>query len=223
MQVTTDPIGRAPNSGRDIAAGLVLHPEEQRAELEVLAQGVRELGEVSRKDLLDGLAHSRADWASQADSPEKSRALKRMDSDAERLSTLQGDGLPQLTDALLVANRERQDRLGLWCKVGIGVALGGFFLTMVWPSAPLQVASLGLGLAGVGTAATAAVKRYQTPERDTLGRLAAYGAIAQRNAQAASDVKQLVDALGHKQGTGIRQTEQGIQVGGVVLKKRKPL
>jgi hypothetical protein len=221
MNVTPAPpdrIGRAPNQVRDVAAGLVLHPEEQRAELQQMAATCSLLGPVGRDELLDGLKHARADWAAQAESTEKSRALKRMDGDVKKLESLQGNSLTDLSSALLTANHARQDKLGLYCKLGIGVALGGFFLTMVtghW-------ACLAVGGAGVATAATAAVKRYQTPERDTLSRLATYGAIAQQRTQAANEVKQLVDGLGSKRTHGVRQTDTGVQVGGVILKRRQP-
>lgn len=219
MNVTPAPpdrIGRAPNQVRDVAAGLVLHPEEQRAELQQMAATCSLLGPVGRDELLDGLKHARADWTAQADSAEKSRALKRMDGDVTKLESLKGASLTDLTGELLTANMERQDKLGLYCKLGIGLALGGFFLTMFtghW-------ACLVAGGAGVATAATAAVKRYQTPERDTLSRLATYGAIAQQRTQAVKEVRQLVDGLGARQTHGIRQTDAGVQVGGVLLKRR---
>lgn len=211
-----DRLGRPSDRVRDTAAGLVLHPEEQRDELRMMAAGVEALGPVSRADLLDGLRQARSDWGEQAESVEKSRALSRMQADTQKLESLPGESLSDLTGALLSANQARQDRLGLFCKAGVGVALGSFLLTM----ATGHWVPLALGVAAVGTAATAAVKRYQTPERDTLSRLATYGAIAQQKAAATAEVTRLVSALGDKGTHGIRQTQNGVQVGGVVLRRR---
>lgn len=213
-----DRLGRTPNRVRDTAAGLVLHPEEQRAELQEMAAGVAALGPVGRDELLEGLAQARQDWAGQADSTEKSRALSRMEQDTRRLEGLPGATLTDLSSALQSANQARQDKLGLYCKLGVGVALGGFMLTM----ATNHWLPLALGLASLGGGITAAVKRYQTPERDTLSRLATYGAIAQQRTRAAAEVTRLVEGLGAKNTHGIRQTETGVQVGGVLLKRRAP-
>lgn len=215
---TPDRLGRAPDRVRDTAAGLVLHPEEQRAELQEMAAGVAALGPVGRDELLEGLSQARQDWAAEADSSQKLRALHRMDQDTKRLEALPGASLTDLSSALLNANKARQDKLGLYCKLGVGAALGGFFLTM----ATNHWLPLTLGLASLGGAVTAAVKRYQTPERDTLSRLATYGAIAQQRTRAAAEVRQLVEGLGAKNTHGIRQTDTGVQVGGVLLKRRTP-
>ncbi len=219
MNVTAsnpDRLGRPADRVRDTAAGLVLHPEEQRDELRMMAAGVEALGPVSRADLLDGLRQASSDWGEHAESVEKSRALSRMQADTQKLESLPGESLSDLTGALLSANQARQDRLGLFCKAGVGVALGSFVLTM----ATGHWVPLALGVAAVGTAATAAVQRYQTPERETLSRLATYGAIAQQKAAATAEVTQLVAALGEKSTHGIRQTQNGVQVGGVVLRRR---
>lgn len=212
-----DGLGRAPSHVRDTAAGLVLHPEEQRVELQHMAAGVVALGPVGRDELLDGLKHARADWAAQADSSEKFRALKRMDADTQRLESLPGNSLTDLSSALLTANHQRQDTLGLYCKIGVGVGLASFLVTM----GTGHWLPLAVGVGSIAGAATAAVKRYQTPERDTLSRLATYGAIAQQRTQAAAEVKQLVQGLGTKNTHGILQTDSGVQVGGVLLKKRR--
>lgn len=211
-------IGRNPDRVRDTAASFVLHPEEQRLELQDMAAGVAALGPVGRDELLDGLKQARADWAAEADSSQKSLALSRMDVDVKRLEGLPGQSLTELSSHLMDANKARQDKLGLFTKVGFGLALAGSLGAM----ATGHWAGIAVFAAGVGTAATAAIKRYQTPERDLLSRLATYGAIGQQRAAAATEVKQLVEGLGAKNTHGIRQTDQGVQVGGVLLKRRAP-
>lgn len=212
-----DRLGRNRDRVRDTAASFVLHPEEQRVELQHMAAAVAALGPVGRDEMLDGLQHARAGWAAEADSSQKSRALQRMDLDLERLQSLPGQSLTELSSALLTSNRQRQDRLSQFTRLGFGLAVAGSLGAM----ATGHWAGIAVFAAGVGTAATAALKRYQTPERDTLSRLATYGAIAQQRSAAEAEVRQLVSGLGARNTHGVLQTDQGVQVGGVLLKRRR--
>lgn len=206
-----------------LEAAMMLSEEERRAATRAVVEALRDAGPLSREEILSGLELAHGVWEAEPPGASRSRALKGLLADRQRM---EGPDLPAITNHLVCSLEARHGRHKLFSKLGLGLALGGFFAAMSGHpvAAPL---GLGLGVVGAGCAAWFGLARHRAPEQDNLIRLATYARVAveqqaqrKRFEEMAEETRQMVAALGDKARPQIRPTEDGIMVGSVFLPRK---
>lgn len=154
-------------------------------------------------EILDAVELTAHDWEERPDSPERGQALKNIQGDLERMRGLGGDTMQDLASGLVASHKLRNQRLKNFSRLGLGLALGGFFSAMAG-FAP----GLAVGAAGVVLSAGSALARQDSPSLDTLGRLPSYAGVAGQ----VQEANALVDALSRTD-ERVQVEDQGVWVG----------
>lgn len=214
---------RGPDGPSQVARGIFVEEggRHQRA-LYALA-GQLEQESVPRDKLLVALDQVEKEWQGRPGDPDQKRALQRLQEDRSLLSGSRADDLGGVVRELAEANRRRSDRLDnltlgalSLALVGAGAFMGqilfGYHLAGAW-----QAACGGTFLTGAVGAAAAMSAKEHPPQLGQLGRLAVYGQVG----ASYQEVGQLADALGGRKSTSVEVSERGVNVGGVLLPRRK--
>lgn len=161
------------------------------------------LKSVPAERVVDAVELSRRSWEEREDGTERDRALRNIAADFEQVKAYRSGTLQDVAAGLVSAHTQRNERLKMLSRAGLGLALGGFFSVMAG-FAP----GLAIGAAGVVVAAGAALVRQDSPALNALGRLPSYAGVAGQ----VDETRSLMDALSrHDERVSIE--EQGVWLG----------
>lgn len=225
MEVRTgETIGRrGPDSPAQVARGIFVDEGgRHRRALWALA-GQLEQETVPRDKLLVAVDQVEQEWRLRPPDAEQQRALERLAQDRSLLSGSRADDLGGVVRELEEATRRRSDQLDNLTLGALSLALvgaGAFMGQILFGyhlAGPWQAACGATFLTGAIGAALAISSKERPPQLGQLGRLAVYGQVG----ASYQEVSQLADALGGRKATSVEVTDRGVNVGGVLLPRRK--